>query len=530
MSLDFDVMRDQWIPVRAVDGTRRVVGLRDAIVDAAVLEALDTPKPLEAIATLRILLAVVHRIVDGPKSPEARAELYAKGSFDQKAVNNYYERWKDRFGLFDSNRPFLQVPGLSVVDKNGQDSPLRIESIIPESSPNKTLFNHHADERPAELSPAEAARALIVFLYYGLPGLAKKNINIVSIGYQQSFSSAPLLQGIATILVGPTLFDTLCLNLLEYDGTVPIAGVAPNADAPPWEREPVLRSGAYTPLGYLDYLVPLSRHVRLLPEVVDGRTIVRSVHYTQGLGYDCSKLEPMFHKTVNRKNGELYIPKASEEKALWRDSGALFAFARLSNEAQKGERPKSFEQFSRLRRTFERRHGSQALRCESYALVNDKANPILWIRDSMAFPESALIDGNVARLIGDSVDLADAGRDCLYKAVWAFAAESLGKDPAKTDISRLVKATGAETQYWSALEPSFKRYLESADHDNAIIVWKRFVIETARRSFQTCVEARSASGYRFFAALASGKSVLESGLTKSIPIGEGEKNECRGVD
>lgn len=514
MKHDFDAARDPWIPTVRLDGSRRLVGLGEALADAHEIASIESSNPLETIAIIRILLAMAHRVVDGPRNKAARVAAYKAGRFDASAVERYLERWKDRFGLFDDRRPFLQTPGLVVLDKDGTESPLKVETIITESSPNKTLFNHHADDRPIALTPAEALRALAAFQYYALPGLAKKTVNIASIGFQQSFISAPLLGGIATLIIGANLFETLCLNLLVYNETSPMAGIDFKRDAPPWEREPEFLAGKRQPLGYLDYLVPLSRHVRLVPEELEGQTVIRSAHCTQGFAYDCIDLEPQFHRAINHKNKQLYVPKASEDKALWRDSAALFAFSDFVDNNKKGARPITFDCFGEVRDTYTRLHPSATLRCRSFALVNDKANPILWLDDELAFPERLLSDPELSKAIGKSIENAEQAASALYSALKNFAAASIGEKPASKDVKSLIRSTGAESQYWASLEAPFKRYLATADQPEAEKEWLEIIVRTAREAFNRCVESRSASGNRFYAALAAGKGTLEANLKK----------------
>ena len=514
MKHDFDAARDPWIPIVRLDGSRRLVGLGEALIDAHAIASVESSNPLETITIHRILLAMAHRVADGPRNKAARVAVYKAGRFDGSTVERYLERWKDRFGLFDERRPFLQTPGLIVLDKDGTESPLKIETLITESSPNKTLFNHHADDRPIALTPAEALRALAAFQYYALPGLAKKTVNIPSIGFQQSFISAPLLGGIATLLIGANLFETLCLNLLVYNETSPMAGIDFKRDAPPWEREPEFLAGKRQPLGYLDYLVPLSRHVRLVPEELEGRTVIRSAHCTQGFAYDCVDLEPHFHRAINYKNKQLYVPKASEDKALWRDSAALFAFSDFVDNNKKGARPITFDCFGEVRDTYTRLHPSATLRCRSFALVNDKANPILWIDDELAFPERLLSDPGLAKDIGKSIEKAEQASSALYNALNEFIVASFVEKQASKDVKNLIHSTGAESLYWAALESPFKRYLATADQPGAQDKWKEIIAKTAREAFSRCVESRSAAGNRFCAALAVGKRTLEANLSK----------------
>lgn len=352
MTISYDLGTEGWIPVRMADGSRTTVGLLDAILRAHDIASLDLAIPLEEIGMFRVLMAIAYRSVDGPRKQEERKALYEGGRFSEDKVRSYFREYSDRFDLFDETHPFLQTPGLSVLDKDGNESPLPVELLCFECVNNKTLFEHHGVQNPRVLGPDEAARKLIAFQYYALPGLAKKNINIASIGYQQSFLNAPLVSGIATILTGPTLFDTLCLNMITVNSNTPIAEIDHDRNEPPWEREPRLEAGRSVPYGYFDYLVPISRHSRLIPEKLDGRTIVRTMHLTQGLAYT-SDLEPMFFFKRDRKDPTQKYPAGLRaDKALWRDSAALFSFA---EETQGGDlRSFAFREFGPLRTVYEK--------------------------------------------------------------------------------------------------------------------------------------------------------------------------------
>jgi len=152
-------------------------------------------------------------------------------------------------------------------------------------------------------------------------------------------------------------------------------------------------------------------------------------------------------------------------------------------------------------------------------LLNDKASPLLWRNDRLAFPETALSDATAAKAIGASIEIADSVGFCLFTALSSFARTSLGNNPAAADVTNLRKSTGAEAHFWAALEPPFKSHLASlGEGDEA---WHDALRVAALDAFLTCIESRSASGTRFYAALSAGKQILESGLAKLLPRSKG---------
>jgi CRISPR type I-E-associated protein CasA/Cse1 len=82
----FCLITDPWIPVRALDGTERVVGLRDAFADAAELRGVSSAHPLHYLAIHRLLLAVAHRAF-GYGDIAARADL--ADAWSPKRVTDY---------------------------------------------------------------------------------------------------------------------------------------------------------------------------------------------------------------------------------------------------------------------------------------------------------------------------------------------------------------------------------------------------------------------------------------------------------
>lgn len=514
MIYSYNLAEEPWIPCRLVDGRFVKLGLRETLIQASDIRELEIAMPLESIGLFRILLALVHSIVNGPTTINELRKIYGAAQLDRGKIEEYFQRWKDRFDLFNESRPFFQTPGLEVLDKDGKPSPLAIETMLFECMNNKTLFDHHSDAKPIMLSPDRAALALIAYQMYALPGLAKKNVNIESIGYQQSFLNAPLLPGIATILIGPNLFETICLNLLVRNDSTPIARMDAEHDIPIWERDPCLIAGRIVPAGYLDYLVPQSRHLRLMPEGDISNIWISSIHLTQGISFD-SSYEPLFHRIEDKKEqGRWYPPKLKETKAIWRESAALFAFAELSNDDSRDHRPASFRQFNYIREAYSVRNGTRMARCASFGLLNDQANPILWRSDRFDFPQTLLEEPDMYHALASRLDWADHLGTDLKFAVHEFAKESLGKNPDIADIRNLVNSIGSDQHYWASLEHPFMSTLQSLEDDNRGDKWFNILIEAAREAFSLCVESRSNGGPKHYEAIAKGKNTLEASIAK----------------
>lgn len=121
MTISYDLASEGWIPVRMRDGALRRVGLREALVEAQDIASLDMNVPLEELGVFRVLMAIAYRAVNGPRKREDRIALYERGSFPADRVNGYFVKHGDRFDLFGERYPFLQTPGLCVLDSEGRD-------------------------------------------------------------------------------------------------------------------------------------------------------------------------------------------------------------------------------------------------------------------------------------------------------------------------------------------------------------------------------------------------------------------------
>ena len=106
----FNLVDQAWIPCDLLsDGRRRELGLRDVLAGARDIREISVPSPLVVVALHRLLLAILHRNF-GPENLELWRDIWERGTFEVDRVDAYLERWRRRFELFDSERPFYQVP------------------------------------------------------------------------------------------------------------------------------------------------------------------------------------------------------------------------------------------------------------------------------------------------------------------------------------------------------------------------------------------------------------------------------------
>lgn len=284
-------------------GRLELYSLEQALTQAREIERLEDASPLVTVALHRLLLAVLHRALDGPVDAEECAEWIVEGAFPEEEVRAYLKTWSDRgrFDLFDAARPFYQTP--EFVSKGKSVAQLAAELA---SGTNKLLFDHTQEYDPPALRPAEATRLLLARQMLAIPEGA-------------GYSPSPI-GGTAVVLPqGANLLETLCLNLVPYS--------AGDDDKPVWESDTLQPDAMQPILGLTHRYTWTSRLIRLEPEEDAEGTVVRFLHY----GPACKLKEgavfnpdPMLaYRIIDEKTGARRAVNFRRDRALWRDFTAL---------------------------------------------------------------------------------------------------------------------------------------------------------------------------------------------------------------
>src|SRR5258708_9546636 len=153
----FNLVDEPWIPcAERAGGTPRLLSLRAVLAEAPRLANVADPSPAVTISLYRLLLAILHRSLDGPNSVGEWETIWQRGQWDLDHINAYLDRWHDRFDLFDAQFPFYQTPDLKF-EEAPPASQLAHERA---SDRNRSLLFDHTSHDPS-LAPAEAARYLV---------------------------------------------------------------------------------------------------------------------------------------------------------------------------------------------------------------------------------------------------------------------------------------------------------------------------------------------------------------------------------
>jgi CRISPR system Cascade subunit CasA len=501
--LSYNLIDEKWITCASRDGTQKM-GLRDLLLNAQHLREIESPNPLIIAALLRVLLALIHRVLDGPRQHKDWVSLYSSGKFPIDRFDEYFNTYRARFDLFSETHPFYQTAELTNLDAQKNASPISAATIVMElaSGNNKTIFDHSTDDIPPELTPEQAAQYLITCQCFALGGLNKKTTNLF--GFQQSYLNASMVSGIFIALSGESLFETLMLNLLLI-GSHKLGGNS--EDKPVWERDGLEGDKARVPNGYLDYLTCKCRHIRLLPEKKNGAIIVSKIHIAQGEAFP-DVTNPAFMRKKNQRTQEWYCPQLNPARLLWRDSTALFSF-----EQENDYRPAAFRQAATMQDYVSLPSSYQ---CMAIALANDKANPLAWRKEVLSIPRSLLEKEEVIHMLITGMARAEDSASILDNAVKTFVRNVL--PPNSKDIAEKARATGAMRFFWDRLEHHFHKFISEIDEkDKSLNEWTNNLVIAAHLALKVCVRQRYTDSAETLKAWAMASDELNRKLAKVNP-------------
>lgn len=496
MKATFDLTREPWIPCRFLDGQNDKLGLTDLFLKASEIAEVFGETPLEEASLNRFLVAVAHRIVNGPSSESAWTELWEKGSFDRSGVLDYFDSWRDRFDLFHPEHPFYQHPEAKAIN----EVPPSVIVHFMASGNNAVLFDHHLDAEGDSWEPDAAARRLVAAQNYSLGGLGPSYQ-----GKRVPFCHAPLVRGALAVVLGKNLFETIVMNLVVLGSKTPFRGRGRDEDLPVWEQPlcPFTPSAERVPNGYLDYLTWRSRFI-LYSSDEEGK--VSAVRWIQGFQLvDVGPKDPMmaFQHHPEKQGSGLgeWLPLIfTEGRALWRNS--LVLATTLKEEQEAAYKPP--ETLRALAFREEIPGIPQRPKVRLFGLLADKAKPLLWRREDIPVPLDYLRQESQALTLREALQQAEeVASKALYSAACVCAdvlSSSLSKDEkrgaretknARREVFLTWVRKAVEPFYWAQLEIPFlnlfmNESLESMDRSKQLALlaeWFKRIKQSAWTAF-----------------------------------------------
>lgn len=383
----YNLLDEKWVAVICQDGGQtELVSLKELFANAQHYYDLAGEMKTQDFAVMRVLLAVLHTVFsrfDAEGEPydlleideerfqqeepvsEEDLEKYEDMLFDTwmdlweerrfpEIVQEYLERWRDHFYLFDDRYPFYQVTAEEMEELaagGGQFFGKNINRTVSESNNKVALFAPTADIKREKdrLSYDQLARWLITFQGYTGTGDKKK---VTGTGDKKKVRETELtcskgwlfdLGGV--YLQGKNLFETLLLNCKlsvthdkDDEGRQELRAI----QIPSWERSSIENVDVYFK-NQVTNLATLysswSRAVSFDQNFQEGEAFSCYIAKLPEINHVNNFLEPMtcWMQANSGLNKGAFLPKKHRpEEAMWRNFSILMG---LEQEGEKSWRP-----------------------------------------------------------------------------------------------------------------------------------------------------------------------------------------------
>ena len=499
MDLHFNLVDEPWLPCVRDDGTPVELGLYDALAQAHTLREMHGETPLGTAALHRLLLTVLHRNF-GPESPKAWSQLWRRRRWDEDALQDYFDRWRHRFDLFDDDYPFYQSP-----DPLGVPEPLN-RLFLPLAY-NSTLFEHQLADGSLASPAAQAARWVVTLQASGIGTGPPSN----------PYPAGPLINAMIVMPQGQSLFETLIFNFIEYHDDKPIPAL--EEDKPIWEYDenpfPPDPKTFYLP-GYLGYLTWQSRTIHLLPEWEDGEIRVRECYLSQGARWDNREIEDPMKVYVRDDKWGMVSLRLRRGKAMWRDAGTLFQLHQPANIRP----PVAFSWLAEHVASGDLQP-SQIYNYLTLGLCNKQAKLDFFRHERMPLPLDYLADETLSEKLRDALQAAEGVGTALRRAGWELAQWVVSpadrKEAYRDDTQLVFSQLGLERRYWSRLEVKFQSFVRDLPQDRqaALVDWVKTLQWTARDAFTEAADGVS-DPIRGLKAVTLARGTLERLMARAL--------------
>ncbi len=490
----FNLIDEPWIPV--ID--KGLVSLGEIFSDPTI-PALGG-NPVQKIALTKLLLAIGQAACT-PETTEQLERLDAE-TF-RTACCNYLETWYDSFWLF-GDKPFLQMPAVrrliedrkqlelksaptaparkkeaaeKKAEQNALPRPIGMGFYPDLPAENNTILSQFQMQETTE--HAEMALFIVTLMNFAFGGKRiEKHLAPLSHGFTGKSVSAKPGPSIGnytgylhSFLTGPTMTETLLLNLFSKEQIEANPYWKSGLGTPPWEQMPV---GEDCPAAislkesYMATLLSLSRFVLL-----DGK----GVYYVEGLQYPSHKegwREPSM--TVNDHEKQPKVLWVDPDKRPWRELPSMLAF--LENGAKS-----NYEcLFIKNGLTRAKQHHQQ-IGIWSGGLKVSSNSGDQSVKQDNDFVESLFLFESTAinKLWYERFKQEMASLDKLSSRVYAATKSYFAKQ--NTDGNAL--ASNASGLFWQLCERRFKEIIEACYEPEIIPTIHKITTSLALQSYDT---------------------------------------------
>ena len=489
----FNLVQERWISVVNQDWQRVEVSLVELFETWETVREIQAENPPTTLAIYRFLLAILHRAYQGPKNVDRWEEIQQDNG---KRAISYLQEWRDRFDLFHPEFPFMQDG--TIEEKDAGE--VYLASLL-HGNNTSTVFCHEHQWSNTALTFPEAARLVLRLHNFDTGG--RKT------GATDSAAVLPMMDAANVLVRGNSLYETLLLNLMEYDPARDKPSAVTGDDSPCWERQHQ-KATERIPAGYVDYLTYQWRRVKLFAQ--DGQVVKVALHPGDRLPRDisASQWECGIAYTKNPKG--LMTVRLNRTRSLWRDS-AVF----LQSSNQVSSRPRILDWVAVLKS--EEGLIESNLHLQILGLNVDNAKPLGWSAQQFAAPLIYLTDQSIWQKLSTSISIAEDHQQ-IFRSFRGSPYQALAEALNNNDASSFAATLDGESRYWSALDRAFQKLLQALPKDktkdgNGITYgntelpkWTKTVQNAARDAF-----TESIAPIRNYEARAKALRALEWKLT-----------------
>lgn len=483
----FSLIAEPWIPVVLLDGSRRDVGLREALSRSREIDRISAGSALEDTAILRLIVALLHHAHQGPRDRSEWRVLWDAQSLLDCVAERYLDSHADAFFLLHPERPFGQTTAgrLESSGKTADEKSLAELQHHRASGTGKRLFDKSLDVRPRPVMPAEVARIVVSYQCWA-PG-----------GGQGYGSSRLVGRALVCFPLGADLHETVLLNTVAYDPTAnePVRTI--DGDRPSWvrERRHDVVSDDRPVEGLVDLLTRRPRAVTLLIDEGGclGRVRIAAGERISGTS-DVRDPGLVYRLVKDDRVDTLKLPRGGP---VWRELPALL-------DARKGDG----YHCTVLRWLDWVEDSSSAYRLRIVALDSDQASTVLISDSEVRVPARLADDQARCRTLGLLVESASA----VHRALDVYVRD-LGKrgpvssrtaDTHAHHAARVMARERAGAAYWDGASRAFAHAMavlarpavSGADLGGMVKIWGldlRGAVEAAVTAVEPVVGAGAAA-------------------------------------
>lgn len=497
----FNLVDRAWIPVTDMQGKPGLISLMEVFTNGRNYADFAV-RPHERVSLMRLLLCISHAALDGPANREEWGKVPEQLPSKAKV---YLEKWRDSFDLFDPVKPFLQIPDLKKIGKEGKNEDEESESLISlskldytaASGNNPALFDHNTNtEADTKFDSSKIVLQMISFQNFFLAGgkTAEMQWGGIRLGKNPPnpgdgpCSPSSMLHG---FIRKKNIFNTIYHNLLTKVDLADQYSKLENDwwGKPIWEDFPAKRTDIKQIKNaeetYLGRMLPMTRLMRIFPDssqVLIGEGLnYRSFNSKNPFPPEPSGTLILIEKD---KNPKLTLLGYKPEKSIWRELSSIM----VKQESGGKRGPLCLRNINEF----------ESFDFQLLALARDKASAIELNESVYSLPAQIVQEPGrktyetevrfseyVSKRLGWAVDKYRKEFD----GGWEGRKEKAGPSKGKL-INRLHSI--ATTHYWTTVEnslPILFRHIESigttsGEVDSTRKEWHQAVWNAARESYE----------------------------------------------